>query len=260
MQKIIFLALFALLFSPVVVGAQGQQTTVQEAGVEEGSEGGVVKTKKMGPGDVVIEEGVEIDEDEVIILDQEQERERERERVNEEENEDALRAREEKREGVDVEEEGSEDLGATVGLKARKSTAEERRSRVSNAVQEMLSVAERNQGVGEQIRVVAQEQNRIQEEAEGALKTANNRGRFMKFIIGPDFRHLKTVEERLENHTQNLNELQELREQVQNEEDKVLLNAQIEVMENVKQELEEQVAENKKGFSLFGWLFKIFSR
>ena len=42
--------------------------------------------------------------------------------------------------------------------------AEQRRSQVANAVHEMLQVAERNGGIGEQVRVIAQAQNQNQEQ------------------------------------------------------------------------------------------------
>ncbi|MEA3272864.1 MAG: hypothetical protein U9P90_04335, partial [Patescibacteria group bacterium] len=236
MKKIIFLLLFAILLAPIVSSAQGKQQGVQK---EEA---------------VMIEDGVAIDQEEIVILDKEED--------GDEDEEDVPQVRKEKRERVKVEDVGGDseetesgDLGLIIGMQDKGGKSEERRSRVSNAVREMLQVADRSGGIGEQIRVVAQEQNRVQEEAENALTEANNRGRFMKFIIGPDFRRLKTVEERLENHTQKLDELEDLRGQLENEEDKALLDEQIEVMENVKQELEEQVVENKKGFSLFGWLF-----
>lgn len=136
----------------------------------------------------------------------------------------------------------------------------ERRSQVANAVQEMEQIATRNMGIGEQIRVIAQNQNRIQEEAEVALQTAERRGGFSKFLIGPNYGQLKTVEERLANHTQNLEELKTLREQIQTTADKQLLDQQIQVMEQIKTQLEEAVAENQKGFSLFGWLNRILSK
>ena len=93
----------------------------------------------------------------------------------------------------------------------------------------MEKIADRNRGIGEQVRVIAKNQNRVQEEAEGALQTAQKRSSFARFFIGPNYKQLKTVENRLENHTQNLAELQELKEQLQYSSDKTLLDEQIKV-------------------------------
>ncbi|MBU1558074.1 hypothetical protein KKC45_03870, partial [Patescibacteria group bacterium] len=138
--------------------------------------------------------------------------------------------------------------------------AELRRSRIANSVQEMEMIATRNQGVEEQIRVIAQNQNQIQEDVEEALQTAQKRGGFAKFFVGPNYGQLKDIETRLENHTQNLAELKNLREQIMISADKELIDQQIAVMEKVKAELEEAVNQEKKGFSLFGWLNRIISK
>jgi len=146
------------------------------------------------------------------------------------------------------------------GSENQNERAVSRRSRVANSVQEMEKIATRNQGIGDQVRVIAQNQNKNQEEAENALETAQKRSGFARFFIGPNYGQLKTVEEKLENHTQNLSELKELRNQIYYASDQTLLDEQIEVMEQIKQELENEVLENKKGFSLFGWLAKILAK
>jgi len=96
---------------------------------------------------------------------------------------------------------------AQVGQGEPNERAVQRRSQVANAVQAMVHVAERNGGVGEQIRTIAQEQNRLQEEAEDSLKQAKNRSRFTRFFIGSNYGQLKEVEERLEMHNEKLEEL-----------------------------------------------------
>ena len=133
-----------------------------------------------------------------------------------------------------------------------------RRSRVANAVQEMLQVADRSGGLGEQIRTVAQNQNRIQVEAEDALAAAQARGKFARFFIGPNYQQLKTVEDRLATHVQNMAELSQLRGQIRSTADQATLDQQLQIMEQIKQELENEVLADQKGFSLFGWLVKAF--
>ena len=149
--------------------------------------------------------------------------------------------------------------GTGQGLKGQNERAVSRRSRVANAVQEMEKIANRNKGIGNQVRVIAQNQNRIQEEAEGALQVAQKRNGFTKFLIGPNYKQLKIAEEGLENNIQDLAELKELKEQIQDSVDKSSLEDQIKIMEEIKKELKNEVAENKSGFSLFGWLARIFA-
>lgn len=128
-----------------------------------------------------------------------------------------------------------------------------RRSRVANAVQAMLQVAERNEGIGNQVREIAREQNRVHEEMELGLEVLKERKAWVKFFIGPKYSKVKEVEEILNKHMEQLGELKELRAQVKNEGDAEFLQEQLKVMEEVASEMKEQVAEAKKGFSLFGW-------
>jgi len=146
------------------------------------------------------------------------------------------------------------------GAQTGSGTSEGRRSRVSNAVQSMLEVAERNQGIGQQVRNITQNQVQIQEQAEEALEQAQQRKGFMRFLIGPDYSQLKTVEDRLEQHNQNLKELKVLKEDIEDDTDATLFDDQIKVMEDIKGELENAIEENSAGFSLFGWMNRMFNR
>jgi len=68
------------------------------------------------------------------------------------------------------------------------------------------------------------------------------------------------VEDRLENHTENLAELKELKDQVLSSTDQGSLDEQIQVMEEIKAELENEIQEESRGFSLFGWLNRLLNR
>jgi len=135
-----------------------------------------------------------------------------------------------------------------------------RRSRVANAVQEMLGVADRIGGIGEQVRVIARAQNQNQEQIETNLDAVKNRGRLKKFFFGPDYKRLNTVEEKLANHSEKLSELKGLAAQITDEADKASLEAQIEVMKQAAVEIQNEASGEKKGFSLFGWLNRMLSK
>ncbi|MCK5490451.1 MAG: hypothetical protein KAI67_01270 [Candidatus Pacebacteria bacterium] len=136
---------------------------------------------------------------------------------------------------------------------------EQNRSRVANAVQEMLGVADRNGEIGQQIRTVAQNQEQNQQEMEVELNKVKSRSGIVKLFIGPNYKELKNVENRLENHNKNLEDLKILRNQITDDVDKNIMDQQIQVMEQVQAELENEVNDEKKGVSLLGWLFKMFA-
>lgn len=149
---------------------------------------------------------------------------------------------------------------SVVAKSISESDAEIRRSRVSNAVQEMFMVAERNKGIGQQIRVIAQNQKKNQEALEKDMEKAESRGKLKRFFFGADYKTLNSAENKLKIHTEELDQLKQLALEIQNIADTNSLEEQIKVMEQIKNELEQEINSNKKGFSLFGWLGRIFTK
>ena len=138
--------------------------------------------------------------------------------------------------------------------------AVQRRNKVASAVQEMLQVAERNQGVGQQIKVIAQTQNQDQNQIEIELKQVKNRGQLKKFFFGPDYKNLNLAEDKLTSYEEKLEVLKKLTSQITNEADATKLQELIGVMEQVGVELEEELTDESEGFSLFGWLNRMLSK
>lgn len=137
----------------------------------------------------------------------------------------------------------------------------QRRSQVANSVQEMLRVADRVEaGLGERIRVVAQEQNQIQEQAEAGLEQIKNRNKFVRFFIGPNYGEINSVEKRLENHSEKLEELKQIKDEIVSETDVSAIQTQIQAMEQVSEELKTELQKQEEGFSLFGWLNRLFNK
>lgn len=137
---------------------------------------------------------------------------------------------------------------------------EERRSKIANAVQEMIRVSDNAETVGEQIRVMAQEQNQEYEEVEAVIENVAKRGGLARFFIGPDYSEIKKAEQYVERYQERLQKLGEEASQVTAQDLVDSLNAQIQEMEQVKTELESEIEAQKGGFSLFGWLNRLLSK
>ncbi|MDK2948899.1 MAG: hypothetical protein PWQ56_64 [Patescibacteria group bacterium] len=136
----------------------------------------------------------------------------------------------------------------------------QRRSRVANAVQEMLQVAERNGGVGEQIRTIAQNQNQNQEKIESSLAKVQNRNSLTRFIAGPNYGEINNAQKILEQNRQHIEQLNQIKNQIVNQVDQQQLLEQIQLLEQSNLEVEGSLEDAQKGFSLLGWLFKAFSK
>ncbi len=140
----------------------------------------------------------------------------------------------------------------------KSSMGEQRRSQVANAVHEMLQVADRSGGIGEQVRIIAQSQVQNHEGIEEEIEEIKDRSSFSKFFIGPKYEKIEKAKELLKQDKEKINKLEELKASITNEADKIKVTEQIDVIKKALTEVENIINEEQKGFSLFGWLAKMF--
>jgi hypothetical protein len=138
-------------------------------------------------------------------------------------------------------------------------SGEQRRSQVANAVQVILQIGERNSGVGQQVRTIAQNQTQNQAKLEQNIEKIQDRGNFAKFFIGPNYGEIKDAQKTLEQNREQIRQMNQIRTQLENISDQQQLTEQIRILEQANQEFEALIADNQKGFSLFGWLNKLVS-
>jgi hypothetical protein len=131
----------------------------------------------------------------------------------------------------------------------------QKRSQVANAVQEMLQIADRNSGIGQQVRVIAQNQNKLSQNVENI----QSRGMLVKFMVGPNYGEIEDAQKTLEQNKEQLRQLNQIRTQLSNQDDQELLTKQISILEQANLEIENVLADSQGGFSLFGWLNKLVS-
>lgn len=138
--------------------------------------------------------------------------------------------------------------------------AEQRRSQVSSAVYQLLQVADSDKSIGEQIRVIAQKQNADHEKIEQGLEKIHNRNQFVRFFLGVNYKEVNTAESFIAQNNARIQELQQLKNQTKNVQEQQELTQQIMVLQSANDEAEKALQEAQKGFSLFGWAFKFFSK
>jgi len=135
----------------------------------------------------------------------------------------------------------------------------QKRSQVANAVQAMLQIADRNGGIGQQVRTIAQNQNQNQTKLEQNIANIQSRGGFAKFFVGPKYGEIKDAQKTLEQNKEQIRQLNQIRTQLSNQGDQQQLAEQIKALEQADQEIEILLANAQSGFSLFGWLNKLVS-
>lgn len=155
---------------------------------------------------------------------------------------------------------GDENATTTPGQKKTGlENAETRRSQVANAVQAMLAVADRDGGIGEQVRTIAQEQEKNFEDVEAGLEKIQNRNKFIRFILGADYKEIKKAKDLLEQADNGTQELTRLRDQVHDSVDQAAMQEQLQTLSQIRDQVQAKLDEAQKGFSLFGWLARLFN-
>lgn len=144
------------------------------------------------------------------------------------------------------------------GKEKGQANAEEHRSVVANFVQELLQVANREGGIGEQVREVAREQNEATEDTVQAMENAQNRNRVRTFFFGPDYKNLGQLRSEMVQVRNRIAQLNRLAEKAEGEDSKLALEEQIQEMEQEQTRIENFIKENEEKFSLFGWVKKLF--
>lgn len=111
-------------------------------------------------------------------------------------------------------------------------------------------------------RVAAMQQEQVvaQNLIQKNLQVAGERSELAKFFMGPDYKSLNEVQNRLVQHEEKIQQLRNIETQTTDAADKLLLNEQIKNMEQVSTQLKTALADgNNNVFSLFGWAFKLFN-
>jgi len=137
--------------------------------------------------------------------------------------------------------------------------AQQHRSTVANFVQSLQGVADREGGIGEQVRTIAQQQNQSEETTIKAMEKVQTRSGVKTFLIGSDYKNLGALRSEMVKTRNRLEQLNKLMENVQNEGDKTELQNQIQTLEQEQTKIESFIKAQEGKFSLFGWLAKLLT-
>lgn len=142
----------------------------------------------------------------------------------------------------------------------RQMNIQEHRSVVAECTQRLIAAAENiDSEIGQQIRQIAQEQERVSEETAAAIETAQNENGFKMFFFGPNYSNLKQLQSQTQTSREQLQELQNLLENIDKEEIRQEVQDQITLLKSEQEEIENLITEKEQAFSLFGWLAKMFA-
>lgn len=137
-------------------------------------------------------------------------------------------------------------------------TAAEHRSVVANFVQSIVHVAEREGGIGEQVRLIAQQQNQSEATTTEAIEKIENRSKIKTFLIGSDYKNLGVLRSEIVKTRNRISQLDNLMDKAKNASSTEEMLLQVQTLEAEQTKIEAFIKTQEGKFSLFGWLVKLF--
>lgn len=135
---------------------------------------------------------------------------------------------------------------------------EEHRSDVANFVKTLLKVADKNEGIGEKIRVIAREQASSTDKVVEAINTIEKRSNFKTFLIGTDYKNIGKIRSEIVQTRNKIDELNRDLAKLATSTDKTSVENEIKSLETSQTKVEDFIKKNENRFSLFGWFVKLF--
>jgi len=137
----------------------------------------------------------------------------------------------------------------------------EHRSTVATFVQSLLNIADKEQeGIGEQVKAVAQAQNETKDKVADTIDKIQNRSKIKTFLIGTGYKNIGQLRSEMVKTGNQIDQLNRLVDKTTNEENKTALRGQIQTLEQEQQKIEDFLKTNESKFSLFGWFVKLFNK
>ena len=142
----------------------------------------------------------------------------------------------------------------------RSAVARAHMSNVAKAVERLLMVKIGKGGIGQQVREIAREQKQAQEETRQQLETMEARRGFLKRLIGPNFKAINGIKKHLQQNRLRIRRLEQLKNKLSDQAVKNDVDQTIRALDEQGRALRGQVRAEEQTKSVFGWLFRLFSK
>ncbi len=141
--------------------------------------------------------------------------------------------------------------------------AKQYKNTVAQFVHTLKTVSESDtedaKGIGEQVKEVAQAQNDSQAKVEESINKVENRSGLVKFLIGPKYGSIAEIQTAITENQSRIKVLTDLMNKANDPAVKLVLQDQINALNQQNAKLQIFATNSDSGFSLFGWLAKMFS-
>lgn len=148
------------------------------------------------------------------------------------------------------------DNATTTGQQER----EENRSEVAARVRALLDVADRDEGIGQDVRDIAHEVASSSARADVEKRSVEGRSAWKTFLIGANYKNLGALRSEVATTQNSIDRLTKARDRATDASVKAALEVQIQALAASASSTEAYVKAHENVFSVFGWFFKIFSK
>lgn len=133
-------------------------------------------------------------------------------------------------------------------------------TKVSDQVHQIINTTGAKGGIGDQVKEIAQNQTKLQQEIKETFDNINSQGTLRKFLFGSDKQLIKTMEQKMEENRLMIEKLEQLKGTIKNAGDLENLQVTINALTNQKTSLQEKISRETRIKGVFGWLINLFNR
>lgn len=116
-----------------------------------------------------------------------------------------------------------------------------------------------NTKASNQIQQVVVEQEQNQEQTADAIEQVETRGKVKTFLVGTDYKNLGQLRSSLVHNRNEIRKLTQALNQVQTNEDKAIIQAQLLTLTQERERIKTVITINESSFSLFGWVSRFLT-
>lgn len=149
---------------------------------------------------------------------------------------------------------------ATSTPATNKSQGDEHKSAVAQVVAKLLLVADREGGIGSEVRMIAQEQASTSDKVKKDMDEIANENPLKRFFFGTNYKNTGELRSTVVTTKNHIDRLKKALEKTTSTTTKAELTAQINELEKVASSTEAFIKTNENKFSLLGWLSRFLSQ
>lgn len=132
--------------------------------------------------------------------------------------------------------------------------------KVSDQVHNLIDTVGAKGGIGQQVKKIAQNQTKLQDDIKTNVSSLASRSAITKFFVGSNKKTIQNMEQQMEQNRLMLKQLEQLKLQTKNSGDLDQIQQTINLMTYQNTSLQSKVDKENKSNGMFGWLLKFFNK